>query len=44
MEYQNNYPVVIVHGLMGWGEQDLVDKTFPHFGLTKEKDLCKHLR
>ena len=31
MEYQNNYPVVIVHGLMGWGEQDLVDKTFPHF-------------
>ena len=44
MEYKNNYPVVIVHGLMGWGEQDLVDKTFPHFGLTKEKDLCKHLR
>ena len=44
MEYQNNYPVVICHGLMGWGEQDLIDKTFPHFGLTKEKDLCKHLR
>ena len=44
MEYKNNYPVVIVHGLMGWGEQDRVDKTFPHFGLTKEKDLCKHLR
>lgn len=39
MEYKNNYPVVICHGLMGWGEQDLVDKTFPHFGLTKEKDL-----
>ena len=44
MEYKNNYPVVIVHGLMGWGEQDLIDKKFPHFGLTHEKDLCKHLR
>ncbi|NLD29362.1 MAG: hypothetical protein GX658_03100, partial [Clostridiales bacterium] len=44
MEYQNNYPVVICHGLMGWGEQDLIDKKYPHFGLTHEKDLCKHLR
>lgn len=44
MEYRNNYPVVICHGLMGWGEQDLIDKKFPHFGLTHEKDLCRHLR
>ncbi len=44
MEYKNNYPVLIVHGLMGWGEQDLIDKKCPHFGLTHEKDLCKHLR
>ena len=35
MEYKNNYPVLIVHGLMGWGEQDLIDKKCPHFGRRK---------
>lgn len=39
--YQNNYPVVLIHGLMGWGENDGITKTkiFPYWG----RNLVPHL-
>ncbi len=30
MEYQNNYPYVFIHGLGGWGDQDLMNKVWPY--------------
>lgn len=40
-DYQNNYPVVLIHGLMGWGENDGITKTklMPYWG----KGLVPHL-
>ena len=32
MEFQNNYPCVFLHGLMGFGEEDTVEKHFAYFG------------
>ena len=33
-ENGNNYPFVFVHGLMGWGEYQGVDKFMPYWGTT----------
>jgi len=30
---QNSYPVVCVHGFAGFGEDELISKMFPYFGL-----------
>lgn len=43
-EYQNNYPIIICHGLMGYGEQDKLYKYVPHFGMTPKSCLVAHLR
>ena len=43
MEYKNNYPCVFIHGLMGYGEQDFMDKVFPNFGLFNHT-FFKHLK
>ena len=32
MEFRNNYPCVYLHGLMGFGEEDTVEKHFAYFG------------
>jgi len=42
--YKNNYPVVICHGLMGYGEQEKIYKYVPHFGTFPSRSLVKHLR
>ena len=41
-EYCNNYPVVLIHGLMGWGENDAIKKVFDYWG-TGKGSLVKHL-
>lgn len=41
-EYCNNYPVVLIHGLMGWGENDAIKHVFDYWGVGK-KNLVKHL-
>ena len=28
-----NYPVVLVHGLLGWGSYDELNKIIPYFGM-----------
>ena len=33
MKKQNSYPVVCVHGFAGFGEDELISKMFPYFGL-----------
>lgn len=38
-EYLNNYPVVLIHGFMGWGENDKITKVYDYWG----KGLVKHL-
>ena len=32
MEFKNNYPCVFIHGLMGFGESDPIEKYFTYFG------------
>lgn len=29
-----DYPVVLIHGYLGWGEYDTLDKILPHMGMT----------
>ncbi|NCC87148.1 MAG: hypothetical protein EOM05_04690 [Clostridia bacterium] len=33
MKKQNSYPVICVHGFAGFGEDELLSKMFPYFGL-----------
>ena len=30
--FKNNYPTVFIHGFLGWGEFDGVNKKVPYFG------------
>ena len=32
MERKNNYPFFFIHGFMGWGENDGIDKIVPYWG------------
>lgn len=36
----NNYPVVLLHGMFGYGQQQSINKQIPYFGLWK-KDIRK---
>lgn len=38
--YYSHYPVVLVHGFMGWGEQDAQDSSRPYWGF----NLVDHLK
>lgn len=42
-DYQNNYPVVLIHGFMGWGENDAMKTVYDYWGIGR-KNLVKHLR
>ncbi len=42
-EIQNNYPTIIEHGFVGWGEQDGVYKYVPYMGVFRGS-LVKELR
>lgn len=39
-KYYSKYPVVLIHGFMGWGENDGIDSSRPYWGY----DLIKHLQ
>ena len=43
--YVNNYPIILIHGLLGWGEQDGLTKTgvFPYWGWG-QRSIDKHIR
>jgi len=43
--YKNNYPIIMIHGLLGWGDQDGIDKKniYPYWGIGPN-NLVKHLR
>jgi triacylglycerol esterase/lipase EstA (alpha/beta hydrolase family) len=41
MQFRNNYPVVLVHGFMGWGAADNINKSFPYFGYGVRDSLFK---
>lgn len=43
-EYKNNYPSVIIHGFVGWGEDDEINKYFAHFGMFGSRRLFPYLR
>ena len=38
MEKRNEYPIILIHGLVGWGKDDGIHSFFPYFG-----PLIKHL-
>ncbi len=33
MTYQNKYPVVLLHGMFGFGQQQITNDVLPYFGL-----------
>ena len=39
-DYLNKYPVVLLHGMFGWGQQQATSKVFPYFGLLNT-NVCK---
>lgn len=40
MSYQNKYPVVLLHGMFGWGQQQVTNRVIRYFGLWN-KDVRK---
>lgn len=40
----NNYPTIFVHGFLGWGSEDDIDKVIHYWGATRNRDLLAHLR
>lgn len=34
IKMKNNYPVILVHGLNGWGNEEGINKAIPYFGAT----------
>ena len=32
MKKQTKYPVVLLHGMFGWGQQQLLERVVPYFG------------
>ena len=42
--YYNNYPIVFIHGMTGWGEDDKLDEhLLPYWG-RGNKNLLAHLQ
>ena len=33
MEFKTNYPFVLVHGMLGYGKDELMDKYIPYWGM-----------
>ena len=42
-QLKTNYPVILVHGLLGWGSYDDLNPYIPYWGMTCA-DVVKHLR
>lgn len=43
MAYKNKYPFVLVHGMMGWGEEEGLYAKFPYWGMSSG-NLAEKLR
>ena len=42
--YYNNYPIVFIHGMTGWGEDDKLDEhLLPYWGRGNKNLLAHHL-
>lgn len=39
-----NYPTVFVHGFLGWGEEEGINKMADYWGVTPDKSVVKHMR
>ena len=42
--YKNKYPVILLHGFMGFGEQDGIDKFWSYWGFRPDINLIQYLR
>lgn len=42
--YTNNYPTIFVHGFLGWGSEDKIDKVVHYWGAAKNRDLLAEMR
>ncbi len=42
--YKNKYPVILLHGFMGFGEQDGIDKFWSYWGFRPDIHLIQYLR
>lgn len=43
MEYKNKYPFIFVGGMMSWGEENIMYKGFPYWGMVAG-NFCRQLR
>lgn len=41
--YQNKYPFIFIHGMMGWGEEEKMYNVIPYWGMVCG-NLCRQLR
>ena len=39
----SNYPVILVHGLFGWGAEDKLYAKLPYFGTSNKKEVSQNL-
>ncbi len=44
MERNNNYPIILVHGFMGYGDEDGVSRFLSGWGFGPGKNAVRHLR
>ena len=43
MDYKNKYPFVFVGGMLSWGEENIMYKGWPYWGMVAG-NLCRQLR
>ncbi|MBQ1370987.1 MAG: hypothetical protein IIY38_07645 [Clostridia bacterium] len=44
MERQNNYPFIVVHGFLGYGEGSALNSVLPYFGFRPDRKVVKQAR
>ncbi len=44
VERKNNFPFVYIHGLGGWGEQELISKIAPYWGIKPSRNILPMAR
>ena len=44
LEKTSDYPFIVVHGFLGYGEETLFSKVFPYFGFRPDRNVIKAAR
>ena len=44
LEKTTDYPFIVIHGFLGYGEETLFAKVFPYFGFRPDRNVIKAAR